>query len=389
MYPSSDARGAVRVANNFLATAFQAPRMQFLAGYPQIQQGSAYGRSNVLNTTAEAGIQVACQPEAGTKSAALNPLVHAAGELCHRALQLILSERVFAAFRFLGPELSYLHERAIDSGCEDDFIATIRKHPLFELCQQDPYTSRAYLKPRGYAGDAVMMDFVYSGRPPEETSHLGRQIFLATTRVPMGLSVVYRRAFLQSHINDCISRQPSCRILSVASGHCRELEGSLLFDDAFDCEFVALDQDSEAAAVIARDLAHPRLRVLTEKVKSLAFGRLDLGQFDLVYSAGLYDYLPDTIAARLTAQLASMLKPGGRLLLANFLHNSYGRGYLETFMDWRLNYRSEAELRNLFPEDLRPLVKITTDPHENVAYAAVKRAAGSMSRSSSSEIASR
>ena len=329
----------------------------------------------MLQTTCEAENNTLRAPSAASIPVPRNLLVLATDELCHRALQLILNGRAFAGFRILGPELSHLHERAASSGCEDDFISTVRKHPLFDLCQQDPYTARAFQKPRGYAGDAVMMDFVYSGRPPEETSPLGRQIFHATTRVPMGLSVLYRRGFLQSYINDSIARQHSCRILSVASGHCRELEGSLLFESAFDCEFVALDQDPEAGALVARDYAHPRLQVLTERVKSLALGKLGIGQFDLIYSAGLYDYLPDAIASLLTAQLISMLKPGGRLLVANFLNSSFGRGYLEAFMDWRLNYRSEYDLRSLFPERLHSQVKISTDPHENVAYAVVTRTA--------------
>lgn len=302
-----------------------------------------------------------------------NLLVLAANETCTRAMQLLLNGQVFAAFRILGPELSHVHERAVASGQEADFIAAVRQHPLFDLCQQDPYTARAFQKPRGYAGDAVMMDFVYSGRPPESTSHLGREIFLATTRVPMGLSVLHRRALLQSYINDSIVRQQGCRILSVASGHCRELEGSLFFENAFEGEFIALDQDPESAAVVRRDYAHPRLQVSTECVKALARGKLDRGQFDFIYSAGLYDYLPDAIASLLTARLVSMLKPGGRLLIANFLQSSYGRGYLEAFMDWHLNYRSEYDLRSLFPEPLHSLVKISTDPHENVAYAVVTR----------------
>jgi len=70
-----------------------------------------------------------------------------------------------------------------------------------------------------------------------------------------------------------------------------------------------------------------------------------------------------------------MLKVGGRLLIANFLHCCHGRGYLDAFMDWHLNYRSAGELRNLFPEKLRALVQISTDPHENVAYAVLTRTA--------------
>lgn len=297
----------------------------------------------------------------------------AATALCDRAAQLITSGQAFAGFRLLGPALTNLHQASIDARCEDAFIARIRRHPLFELCQQDPYTARAFQKPRGYAGDAVMMDYVYSGSPPAGTSPVGQQIFLATTRVPMGLSVLYRRALLHSHINDHIARRAGCRILSVASGHCRELEDSLLFERQFDCEFVALDQDSESMATVARDFAHPRLRVLIERVKTLVFGKLDIGEFDFIYSAGLYDYLPDATAALLTSRLCAMLKPGGRLLAANFLPGCFGRGYLSAFMDWHLKYRSAQELRSLFPDRLRPDVVLTQDPHANVAYAEVIR----------------
>jgi hypothetical protein len=36
-----------------------------------------------------------------------------------------------------------------------------------------------------------------------------------------------------------------------------------------------------------------------------------------------------------------MLKPGGRLLVANFLHDLPNVGYMESFMGWPLIYRSD------------------------------------------------
>jgi hypothetical protein len=36
---------------------------------------------------------------------------------------------------------------------------------------------------------------------------------------------------------------------------------ALLFENDFDCEFVALDQYPETAEVVARDLSHPRVRL--------------------------------------------------------------------------------------------------------------------------------
>jgi hypothetical protein len=54
-------------------------------------------------------------------------------------------------------------------------------HPVRNLLHQDPFTYRAFSRPRGYAGDAVMMDYIYGlGEATEaarEATPLGRAIF--------------------------------------------------------------------------------------------------------------------------------------------------------------------------------------------------------------------
>ena len=54
-------------------------------------------------------------------------------------------------------------------------------------------------------------------------------------------------------------------------------------------------------------------------VRRLLTNHLELGEFDLVYSTGLFDYLRQPIGQRLVGNLFRMLRPGGRLLVANFL----------------------------------------------------------------------
>jgi hypothetical protein len=94
-----------------------------------------------------------------------------------------------------------------------------------------------------------------------------------------------------------------------------------------------------------------------------------MGQFDLIYSAGLYDYLLPEPATTLTNMLKGMLKPKGRLLISNFSRGSYGRGYLDWVMDWHLLYRDEAELLSLLGDTSNFKVKSFSDPHDNVLYA--------------------
>jgi SAM-dependent methyltransferase len=280
-----------------------------------------------------------------------------------------------AGFRLLSQPLSALWTEARTLGWADEALAQARAHRLHALVRQDPYTQRAAAKPRGYAGDAVMLDHVYGAAPPPDTSDLGKRVFACTTRSGMGLSVLYRRVLLRSLIDDVASSHAQGRILSVASGHCRELTGSLVQSPAFGGEFVALDQDPESCAQVARDQAAWRVRVLHQGVRDLLVnhgardGAEALGRFDLIYSAGLYDYLPEALARRLTQRLLGLLRPQGRLLIANFLPGGSGRGYMELFMDWPLIVRDADQMTALAQAAGADPVNTFVDPHRNVVYA--------------------
>ncbi|MFO7984421.1 MAG: hypothetical protein R6U38_01045 [Desulfatiglandaceae bacterium] len=82
--------------------------------------------------------------------------------------------------------------------------------------------------------------------------------------------------------------------------------------------------------------------------------RLAETSFDLIYSAGLYDYIltfdeKSKGAVALTTHLFHLLKPGGTLIIGNFspknpLHVRFGMEYL---YDWVLIYRGEKDMYRL------------------------------------------
>ena len=117
------------------------------------------------------------------------------------------------------------------------------------------------------------------------------------------------------------------------------------------------------------------------RVKCASVGRFiksgdELGGFDLVYSAGLYDYLNDETARTVTAAMFRSLRPGGRLLVANFAPELRDIGYMEAIMDWRLIYRDEAALATLasgIPSACIAAQSITRDRLGNVVYMTVDR----------------
>jgi len=296
-------------------------------------------------------------------------------ELLDLAARDLAAGQWLSGFKRLGAPLSALWSEARGTGRAEEMKQWCQAHPLHALVQEDPYTHRASSKPRGYAGDAVMMDYIYGGQAPEGTSELGRGLFSATTRVSMGLSVLYRRQLLKSLLDDTVVTRDAGRVLSVASGHARELEGSLVTSPLFQGEVIALDQDPLSCAEVARVHDGGRVKVVNRGVRDLMGGPLaqSLGEFDLIYSAGLYDYLPDTLARRLTSRLVQMLRPGGRLMIANFVPGGSGRGYMELFMDWTLVLRNEAEMRAIAEVSGGTQINSFLDPHRNVVYVEMQR----------------
>lgn len=188
----------------------------------------------------------------------------------------------------------------------------------------------------------------------------------------------HRRSLLRGLIDETVGTIAGARLFSVACGHARELQGSLVDGELFDGEFVALDQDPLSCAEVQRAMAGRRVRVVHRGMRELMTAdggagptpalAAELGRFDFIYSAGLYDYLPDVAAQRLTRRLLQMLRPGGRLLIGNFVPAGSGRAYQELFMDWTLVLHTEAQLRELGQAIHAAQVESWLDPHRNVAY---------------------
>ena len=87
------------------------------------------------------------------------------------------------------------------------------------------------------------------------------------------------------------------------------------------------------------------METVSESVTHLLRNPRKYGTFDLIYAGGLYDYLSDVFARRLTDSLLTALRPGGRLLIGNFAPGLVETGFMEAFMDWFLIYRTTAQVQ--------------------------------------------
>jgi extracellular factor (EF) 3-hydroxypalmitic acid methyl ester biosynthesis protein len=224
-------------------------------------------------------------------------------------------------------------------------------HPVREVVHEDPFSSRSFHKPRGYAGDAVLIDYIYTRNcrthGDEAVSPMGEKVFAFNRDTPACAAVRARRDLVAAMLDEICTLADHPQILSVACGHLREATLCRSVAEGQAGRFIALDQDRLSLDVVEQEVLQYGVIPVCNSIRSLFRGEVADERFDFIYSTGLYDYLDDRIATKLTGRLFEMLNPGGRLLVANFLPDIWGAGYMESFMDWKLIYRSPEEMEKI------------------------------------------
>jgi hypothetical protein len=263
----------------------------------------------------------------------------------------------------------------------NSFRALCCNHPVSALVLQDPLTAWSFRKPRGYAGDAKLLDFIYrhDDISPElsSASDLGRSIYAYTYSSSAGSAVRERRSILASRVDETATAEDDkIEVLAVAAGHLRESEESKALSNGQIARWTALDQDKDTITLLDATKISHAIQPLKGSVRGLLSRRYHLGTLDVIYAAGLFDYLEARVAARLTETAFSMLKPGGTLLYANFAVDSPDSGYLEAFMGWELIFRTDADMIQLsagIPEDRISQRELFRGTNRNVIYVKVKK----------------
>lgn len=223
----------------------------------------------------------------------------------------------------------------------------VPRHDLSRMIQEDPFTQHSVRKPRGYAGDAELLDYIY-GKREANTTPMGKSIFEFTTNTPVSRAVRTRARIIAGIIDRLAGQRHSgLRVLSIACGHLREADLSEAVGQGKVSEYVAFDQDADSLAHVSERLGGKNVRTVRGSVADLMMGRhKDLCGFDFVYAAGLYDYLNQRLATRMTSWMFDATRPGGLTLLTNYVRDIVGDGYMEAFMDWELIFRSPEELED-------------------------------------------
>jgi extracellular factor (EF) 3-hydroxypalmitic acid methyl ester biosynthesis protein len=296
------------------------------------------------------------------------------------ALRQITAGEVLSGLARLGNVLSETRRRLPASDWREFITNKVLTHPIREVMHADPFTYRAFSKPRGYAGDAVMMDYIY-GRSAPELEQLpvpARRIFDYCTNTASTEAVRFRRRVLAEAIDVAAARAGRpIEVVALAAGHLREADLSSAVRSGC-AKVTAIDQDEQSLDVVKTEYSQFGVQTTPASVRHLLAGRAHLPASDLSYSAGLYDYLPAAAATRLTTLMFQAVRPGGTVLLANFLPDIVDVGYMEGLMDWNLIYRDDQAMLNLTcgvpPGEIAGIEQFH-DPFDNIGFLRLTKAA--------------
>ena len=246
-----------------------------------------------------------------------------------------------------------------------------------------PLIWHTYAKPLGYPGDYLAMSRMYDGQRRGDSvfarvmDQLGHEERLAAT-VPI------RKRFLSQQIERCVTEAQQrhadpVRIVSIGCGPARE---------AFDylnaaapgppLELVLIDQDEQALAHAwehLQEAARPHGGRVRLSCRHISFAQLfslpefvsEVNRADMIYSAGLFDYLGEDVGRALMNGCFGLLRDGGRLVVGNAAAGPDVRWMPEFVLDWTMIYRTEGALRDL-ARDFADRARIEIDSDDSDAW---------------------
>jgi extracellular factor (EF) 3-hydroxypalmitic acid methyl ester biosynthesis protein len=249
------------------------------------------------------------------------------------------------------------------------FHRTYAKRQLHPHLLCSPFAYRTYHKPLGYAGDYEMVNMIV-GEPLKGSSLFAKTInlwFLSQAPAEAHRNrIKYLTKLLAQETRRVAHEARPARIFNLGCGPAAEIQTFLTQNDLCDwSHFTLLDFNDETLEHVKTVLEYLQKRfgrqtkfeIIKKSVHQVLKDAAKLGAhmetYDLIYCAGLFDYLSDRICKRLMNIFYDLLAPGGLLVATNVDTSNPSRHTMEQVLDWHLIYRNHQQLMALVP-DLGP-----------------------------------
>jgi extracellular factor (EF) 3-hydroxypalmitic acid methyl ester biosynthesis protein len=225
----------------------------------------------------------------------------------------------------------------------EKFKSLIETHsPLFS---KETMQGLAYTKPYGYAGDFEIIDKIYTKWKSNDTRLKTWDEYFHSQ--PASVAVRNRKTYYKNLLKQIANKnnQETITILNLASGSCRDLKE--FFEENKDTRFhfdcVELDKN---AIIYATNL-------LADNIQNVSFINHNIYKYvpvktyDLIWSAGLFDYFDDTTFVRILSRYIKINDVDQKVVIGNFTDENPTKSYMEIIGQWFLHHRGKDRLKKL------------------------------------------
>ncbi len=242
----------------------------------------------------------------------------------------------------IGPDLSDFE--SIDLMCTHypDQLKLFRDSKPKVLETADSIIGHILHKPYGYAGDFHIIDRLYTFDTSPHFPKWGKY----SIQTHGARAVRNRKKYFKIILKQLSDINPKARILNVASGPARDIFEYLEENPKSQLQFTCVDMDKRAI-----DYAKKLNKNFLSQIEFIDKNILRFQtneKYDLIWSAGLFDYFKDKIFVSVLSRFKNYLTPNGEIVVGNFNedHNP-SRNYMEVLGDWFLFHRTSNKLIQL------------------------------------------
>ena len=203
-------------------------------------------------------------------------------------------------------------------------------------------------KPHGYAGDFEIIDRIYRAHTAPDPSLANWDRYFHAQHAPK--AVRNRKNYFIDLVSaaERLHRNRTFHVLNLGSGPARDLYEYISANAQTRGLFTCVEQDPRAIDY-GRQLCHAYLHRIEFRHANVFRFRTNQ-RYELVWSAGLFDYLSDKAFRALLRRSFDRVGDGGQLVIGNFAPDNPTKNYMELIGHWQLTYRSADQLVTLARE---------------------------------------
>ena len=223
----------------------------------------------------------------------------------------------------------------LESSNIDDFREIIKS-----ILNANTLIGHGFVKPYGYPGDFNLIDKIYKFEINEDARYKKWDLFFQNQ--PGASAVRNRKDFFIQYCKTLISSRKNANILILGSGPAEDVNEFLSnYSGDSTIRFELIDFDQCAIDFSIEKNRKYNGQISYNKINALRFNSYNL--YDLIWSAGLFDYFKDKHFTFLIRKYINCITEDGELVISNFSTKNPTRRFMEV-IDWNLNHRTESDL---------------------------------------------